>query len=248
VSQAETTARVRETAARLGLDGLLDRRPRQLSGGQQQRVALARAIVRSPAVYAMDEPLSNLDAQLRLRTRTDLKKLQQQLGTTMVYVTHDQGEAMTLGSRVAVMRHGRIEQLGSPLELYGRPANTFVATFVGSPAMNLLDGRLVAPDRCRIGDAEIVVPPTAGEGEIVVGIRPEAATLGAAPVPGGLAARVTVVEPLGSETFVTAEGQGFSMVCRIVSDPPGPGTSVWIVPDPSRVVLFERATGTRLVA
>jgi ABC-type sugar transport system ATPase subunit len=246
VPQAEAAERVRATASRLGLEAFLERRPGQLSGGQQQRVALARAIVRNPAVYAMDEPLSNLDAQLRLRTRTDLKKLQQQLGTTMVYVTHDQGEAMTLGSRVAVMRQGHIEQLGSPLDLYARPTNTFVATFVGSPAMNLLDGQLVAEGRCRVGDVEIAVPRTRGEGDVTIGVRAEAAGLSVTPVPGAIPARSTVIEPLGNETFVTAEGDGLAVVCRTLSEPPPAGSPVWIVPDPARVILFDRATGTRL--
>ena len=132
---------MRAAAERVGLGPLLDRRPAQLSGGQQQRVALARAIVRNPAVYLMDEPLSNLDAQLRLQTRTELKRLHQELGTTMVYVTHDQGEAMTLGGRIAILQNGSIVQVGAPLELYRQPANTFVATFLGSPPMNLLDER-----------------------------------------------------------------------------------------------------------
>src|SRR5262249_7355193 len=136
---AEIDRRVREAAARVGLVDLLSRRPAQLSGGQQQRVAVARAIVRSPTVYLMDEPLSNLDAQLRLQTRTELKRLHRELGTTTIYVTHDQGEAMTLGSRIAIMRGGSIEQVGSPLELYRRPANTFIATFLGSPPMNLIE-------------------------------------------------------------------------------------------------------------
>src|SRR5215212_4286277 len=146
VPTADIDRRVREAAARVGLAELLTRRPAQLSGGQQQRVALARAIVRNPTVYLMDEPLSNLDAQLRLQTRTELKRLHQELGTTMVYVTHDQGEAMTLGTRIAIMRHGTIVQVGTPMELYRRPVNTFVATFLGSPPMNLIaDTRNGAP-------------------------------------------------------------------------------------------------------
>src|SRR3954463_8711394 len=141
---ADIDRRVRESAARVGLENLLARRPAQLSGGQQQRVALARAIVRNPTVSLMDEPLSNLDAQLRLQTRTELKRLHRELGTTMIYVTHDQGEAMTLGGRIAVMKAGAIEQIGTPLDLYRRPVNTFVGPFLGSPPMNLIAGNGIA--------------------------------------------------------------------------------------------------------
>src|SRR3954464_12833237 len=154
IDPGEIDRRVRESASRVGLIDLLARRPAQLSGGQQQRVALARAIVRNPTVYLMDEPLSNLDAQLRLQTRTELKRLHRELGTTMIYVTHDQGEAMTMGTRVAIMKAGAIEQIGAPLDLYQRPVNTFVATFLGSPAMNV------------IGDAISGAP-------VQLGIRPE---------------------------------------------------------------------------
>ena len=139
VETAEIDRRVREAAARVGLMELLGRRPAQLSGGQQQRVALARAIVRNPSVYLMDEPLSNLDAQLRLQTRTELKRLHRDLGTTMIYVTHDQSEAMTLGGRIAVMQRGAIVQIGAPLDLYRQPVNAFVGTFLGSPPMNLIE-------------------------------------------------------------------------------------------------------------
>ena len=139
VDAGEIDRRVRESAARVGLSDLLARRPAQLSGGQQQRVALARAIVRNPTVYLMDEPLSNLDAQLRLQTRTELKRLHRELGTTMIYVTHDQSEAMTLGGRIAIMQRGSIVQIGAPLDLYRHPVNTFVGTFLGSPPMNLIE-------------------------------------------------------------------------------------------------------------
>ena len=139
VDAGEIDRRVREAAARVGLDDLLARRPAQLSGGQQQRVALARAIVRNPTVYLMDEPLSNLDAQLRLQTRTELKRLHRELGTTMIYVTHDQGEAMTLGGRIAIMQRGSSSRSAAPLDLYRQPVNTFVGTFLGSPPMNLIE-------------------------------------------------------------------------------------------------------------
>ena len=161
----EIDRRVRAAASRVALLALLDRRPAQLSGGQQQRVALARAIVRNPSVYLMDEPLSNLDAQLRLQTRTELKRLHKELGTTMVYVTHDQGEAMTLAGRIAILHNGMIVQVGAPLDLYRRPANTFVATFLGCPAMNILDAGQDGTGN-RIGirpeDVQIATTPQAG--------------------------------------------------------------------------------------
>ncbi len=199
VDGAAIDTRVRAAAARVGLEGLLDRRPAQLSGGQQQRVALARAIVRSPAVYLMDEPLSNLDAQLRLQTRTELKRLHQQLGTTMVYVTHDQAEAMTLGGRVAILNHGAVVQIGPPLELYRKPANTFVATFLGSPPMNLLrDSR--------------------GGREVTLGVRPEDVQISATARDGWQEAQVLVVEPMGNESLITLDRDGQRLVAKVDSD------------------------------
>jgi ABC-type sugar transport system ATPase subunit len=210
VPREEIDTRVRAAAARVALDVLLDRRPAQLSGGQQQRVALARAVVRNPAVYLMDEPLSNLDAQLRLQTRTELKRLHHELGTTMVYVTHDQGEAMTLGGRIAVLQHGCIVQVGAPLELYRQPANTFVATFLGSPPMNLL-------------------PSGSSDGATTIGIRPEDVQLSLAPREGWGEARVLVVEPMGSEMLVTLERGSDRIVARTAADLPlQPTASVWM--------------------
>ena len=228
---AEIDRRVREAAARAGLAELLARRPAQLSGGQQQRVALARAIVRSPAVYLMDEPLSNLDAQLRLQTRTELKKLQRELGTTMIYVTHDQGEAMTLGGRVAIMQGGRVVQAGSPLELYRAPANAFVATFLGSPPMNLLR------------------PAEAGSNgaRATIGVRPEDVELQPAAIDGGDDAQVVVVEPMGSETLVTLDFRGQRLVARVGADrmfEPGQRVSVRIPPE--RSLAFD-AHGARIL-
>jgi len=247
VATAERAERIEEAARRLGLWELLSRKPAQLSGGQQQRVALARAIVRNPAVYAMDEPLSNLDAQLRLRTRTELKTLQQQLGTTMIYVTHDQGEAMTLGSRVALMRDGRVEQLATPLELYAHPANTFVATFVGSPAMNLLPGRLTSDTSCDVAGGAIAVRRTPPAGpEVLVGFRAESVRIHASAVPGAIRARVAVVDHLGHETLVTVEVGGVSVVCRRAADGLAPGSEVWLTVDPDRVLLFDAGTRARI--
>jgi multiple sugar transport system ATP-binding protein len=203
VPKEERMARVRETARILDLEPYLDRKPRQLSGGQRQRVAMGRAIVREPAVYLMDEPLSNLDAKLRVQTRTEVVELQTRLGVTMVYVTHDQVEAMTMGDRVAVLKEGMLQQVGAPGRLYHEPSNLFVAGFIGSPAMNLValgDGRPL-----RIGDAELVVdgqstaPLANGSGDITVGFRPEAVRVVG---DGPLRAQIRTVEDLGPEVFV----------------------------------------------
>jgi ABC-type sugar transport system ATPase subunit len=228
VAPATIDSRVRATATRLGLDTLLDRRPAELSGGQQQRVALARAIVRSPAAYLMDEPLSNLDAQLRLQTRTELKRLHQELGATILYVTHDQAEAMTLGSRIAIMQRGSIVQLGSPMDLYRRPVNTFVATFLGSPPMNLLS-------EIRNGS------------QVTLGIRPEDIEVNPAPVDAWESARVVVVEPIGNETLVTLDYRDRPLTARMPADRDvQPGQPVWIQLPPERVHLFDATTGRRV--
>jgi len=219
VAAAEIDRRVREAAARVGLGDLLPRRPAQLSGGQQQRVALARAIVRSPTVYLMDEPLSNLDAQLRLRTRAELKRLHRDLGTTMIYVTHDQGEAMTLGGRIAILQRGRVVQIGTPLDLYRQPANTFVAAFLGSPPMNLIADN--------------------GAGR-TIGIRPEDVELSAARVDGWDEARTLVVEAMGSETLVTLEYRAHRLVARAPGSAPfEAGRTAWIRLPPERTIIFD---------
>jgi ABC-type sugar transport system ATPase subunit len=212
VASAETDRRVRAAAARVSLDALLDRRPAQLSGGQQQRVALARAIVRNPAVYLMDEPLSNLDAQLRLQTRTELKRLHQELGTTMVYVTHDQAEAMTLATRIAIMQHGQIVQVGAPLDLYRRPVNTFVATFLGNPAMNVLSLAGMGPTPPGASGL-----PDTGAG-LQIGIRPEDVKVSLAPMTGWEGATVLVLEPMGSDSLLTLEREGTRIVARVPPD------------------------------
>ena len=223
----EIERRVREAAARVGLVDLLARRPAQLSGGQQQRTALARAIVRNPTVYLMDEPLSNLDAQLRLHTRTELKRLHRELGTTMIYVTHDQGEAMTLGTRIAIMRGGAIEQIGTPLDLYQRPANTFVATFLGTPPMNV------------IGDA-------VNGARRLLGIRPEDVEIATTAADGWHAARVVVVEPMGSETLVTLEYHDQLLVARVSANRSfDPGQALWVNLPAHRSVWFD-SSGRRL--
>jgi len=208
VPRGERSRRVREVASMLGLDDLLDRRPGQLSGGQQQRVAMGRAIVREPQAFLMDEPLSNLDAKLRVSMRTSLQQLHKRLATTTVYVTHDQVEAMTLGQRVAVMRDGKVQQVAAPQRLYEEPANSFVAAFIGSPAMNLVEARL-AGDAVAFGGFSIPLgrarrPRFGGDGRVVLGIRPEAFE-DAAFAPRGLPqieVDVEVLEELGSDAHV----------------------------------------------
>jgi multiple sugar transport system ATP-binding protein len=224
---------VRRAAETLELDALLGRFPDQLSGGQRQRVALARAIVREPAAFLMDEPLSNLDALLRVQTRVELMRLHQQLETTTVYVTHDQVEAMTMGHRVAVMQNGVLQQVGTPDEVYNRPANIFVATFIGSPPMNLLPGTIarengawrfrgegvsLAFDPAALGAAGGALERIAG-GEAHLGIRPESIRL--APAGGeGIAGEVLLLEPVGSDLYLTVEGAGTTLQVRTAPDTP----------------------------
>jgi sn-glycerol 3-phosphate transport system ATP-binding protein len=209
----EIERRVQEAARILGLEGLLPRKPRQLSGGQRQRVAMGRAIVREPAVFLFDEPLSNLDAKLRVQMRIEIRQLQQRLGTTGIYVTHDQVEAMTLGDRLMVMNDGLIEQVGTPLEVYARPASTFVAGFIGSPAMNFLDATL-SEDGATVRAGEMALPLAsplcahAGQ-PVTLGLRPEHLTL-AGPTDAALTLEVSLVEALGADTVVhgrTAAGR-----------------------------------------
>ena len=201
-------------------------RPAQLSGGQQQRVALARAIVRNPTVYLMDEPLSNLDAQLRLQTRTELKRLHRELGTTMIYVTHDQSEAMTLGGRIAIMQRGVIVQIGAPLDLYRQPVNTFVGTFLGSPPMNLIE-------ESRHGTA------------VTIGVRAEDVVVTARRPPDPTRPASLVVEPMGSETLLTLEYRAQRLVARVAGDARfEPGQTAWINLPPDRVLTFD-ASGDR---
>ncbi len=214
----EIESRVQEVARMLGIDQLLDRRPGALSGGQQQRVAMGRAIIRQPAAFLMDEPLSNLDAKLRVGMRTSLQQLHSQIGTTTIYVTHDQVEAMTLGQRVAVMRDGVVQQVDVPQRLYKEPANLFVAAFIGSPSMNLLEGAL-AGDAVTLGSFSIPLdrerrPPALTDGRVVVGIRPEAFEDAAFAEPGlpQIEVRVEVLEELGSDAFIFFEADANAVV------------------------------------
>jgi len=251
-SREEIQARVARSAEILGLGPLLHRLPRELSGGQRQRVAMGRAIVRDPQVFLFDEPLSNLDAKLRVAMRAEIKGLHQRLKTTTVYVTHDQVEAMTMADRIVVMHDGIVEQIGEPLELYDRPRNVFVAGFIGSPAMNFVKGSL----RADAGKAEFVaegglrfpvanLPGTAAGNAVTFGVRPEHLVIS----PDGIPVEVVVVEPTGSETQVNVKSGQQEFVClfrdRLL---PKPGETIRVSPLPEHVHLFDAETGRRLAA
>ncbi len=251
--QATIDAKVARAAEILGLGELLERYPRQLSGGQRQRVAMGRAIVRDPQVFLFDEPLSNLDAKLRVAMRSEIKELHLRLKTTSIYVTHDQIEAMTMGDQIVVMRDGRIEQTGSPLELYDRPANQFVAGFIGSPAMNFLPGtlrRAGSSSFVELNDGTRLDAPGGSDGAdgqpIVFGTRPEHLVLADT---GGIPARVVVMEPTGMDTFIACrhEGIDLSAVFRERYDFE-PGSTIHLVPDMQRAHLFDAGSGQRLAA
>ena len=252
VAKAERDAAVAQAADRLQITPLLDRRPGALSGGQRQRVAIGRALVRNPAIFLFDEPLSNLDAKLRLETRTEIKRLHQSLGKTMIYVTHDQIEAMTLATRIAVMNGGQIEQLGTPEEVYRRPASLFVAGFVGSPGMNLLPGR-IAKGQILLDGAEVSLSAPDGlkwldDGRAVtVGIRPENLSLAAAEATNAIPAIVEVVELTGPEKLVTLRLGAHSLVASM---PPmtdiHPGDACKLDPLAGTMLLFDTVSGQRL--
>ncbi len=242
----EIAERVRPAAEILGLDTLLDRYPRQLSGGQRQRVAMGRAIVRDPKVFLFDEPLSNLDAKLRVSMRAEIKNLHRRLGTTIVYVTHDQIEAMTMADKIVVMRDGRIEQVGKPLDLYDAPANVFVAGFIGSPAMNFLKGGVESGAGFALpGGIKVALPQTQTlpKGEAVLGIRPEHTRIGE----GGLPLTVEVIEPTGSEMMVVGKIGGQTMSClfreRLSLQI---GEIIPVLFDTPKVHLFDHDGGQRL--
>jgi multiple sugar transport system ATP-binding protein len=252
VPAEERKKRVADAAKILGLEEFLERKPKALSGGQRQRVAMGRAIVRNPQVFCMDEPLSNLDAKMRVQTRTDIAKLQADLGVTTVYVTHDQVEAMTMGDRVAVMKLGELQQVDTPLGLYDRPVNLFVAGFIGSPQMNLLEA--TAHDgQAKIGDYLVPVDPTASkkmQGRITVGVRPEAWRL-VSESEGGLPVRVTVVEELGADAFVYGssgvEGTPNNIIVRVNGrDSVHKGDTIHVTTDPKHVHVFDTESGARL--
>ncbi|MCE6959097.1 sn-glycerol-3-phosphate ABC transporter ATP-binding protein UgpC [Cereibacter sphaeroides] len=247
--KAEIDAKVRKAAEILDLTKYLDRYPKALSGGQRQRVAMGRAIVRDPQVFLFDEPLSNLDAKLRVTMRLEIKELHQRLKTTIVYVTHDQIEAMTMADKIVVMRDGRVEQVGAPLDLYDNPQNIFVAGFIGSPSMNFIHGRIASSSGRKVfrseGGLELPVPETrAAEGQAVTyGIRPEHIQVG----PGGIPVKVVVLEPTGSETQIFARSGG-ELIDAIVKDriQARPGDEIGYHIDPARVHLFDRQSEKRI--
>lgn len=251
LSEVDKRKRIAETAQLLGLEALLDRRPSQLSGGQRQRVAIGRAMVRDPAAFLFDEPLSNLDAQLRAQMRLEIKKLHQKLGKTIVFVTHDQVEAMTMADRIVVMRDGRILQVGTPIELYENPADVFTARFIGSPAMNLLPAKLASKSSGLVAELDGVgfhIPLESGfrlakaGARVLVGVRPHDLTVGGSGVTMGmtLAGKVSVVEPLGSETLVHIDALGTSVIANAPGKaPPKAGELVHAYAPPGSLYLFD---------
>ena len=256
--KAEIEARVQEAARILDLEDYLERKPRQLSGGQRQRVAMGRAIVREPSVFLMDEPLSNLDAKLRVATRSQIAALQRRLGVTTLYVTHDQVEAMTMGDRVAVMKDGLLQQIDTPRALYDAPVNAFVAGFIGSPAMNLIEGT-IASDGITIGSTVVPVPRAlqmaVGSGRVTVGLRPEALEV-AGEDGAGIPAVVNLVEELGSEAYVYCQlAENANDAITAVPDvivrvdahrSPSSGDKIELRVKEGSVLLFDSESGARI--
>jgi multiple sugar transport system ATP-binding protein len=254
VGRAERREKAAATGARLALGGLMERRPAQLSDGQRQRVALARAMAARPTVFLLDEPLSGLDARLRLEARTSLKRLQHDLGVTTVFVTHDQAEALALADRIAVMEAGRIRQLGTPREVFQRPADLFVAGFVGSTPMNLLEGSCVPGDgetatswghRLDVAGVHLPVPEeivtelSPGD-RVIVGVRPEYLTES----PDGIEGKVEIVENLGTTSLVTLTTAGPSIQVTVPEDrEPAPGTTMRVAPEPGRLLVYRADDG-----
>ncbi len=251
ISEAERLIddRVRAVAKMLQIDPLLGRQPRQLSGGQKQRVALGRAMARNPQVFLMDEPLSNLDAKLRMETRAQIVKLQRQLGITTIYVTHDQVEAMTMGHRIAVMNQGQIQQVATPLDLYNRPANRFVAGFIGSPPMNMISVQVQAPFLLVHPEFRLSLPSQwddlllpYDQREALLGIRPEHLSL-ALPAPKNIRGHITHMEALGSETYLTVQGEGLTLLAKIPPDEVvRVGDQVWLAIAAEKAHLFDPTT------
>ena len=244
--------RVRTVAETLGLDVLMDRHPGQLSGGQRQRVAMGRAMVRDPGVFLFDEPLSNLDAKLRVQMRTEIRHLHQRINATSVYVTHDQIEAMTMADRIVVMNNGVIEQSGAPLELFDDPANVFVATFLGAPSINLLDGRVVGREgelSVRLFDGSVVpvpdLPASLADATVLLGVRPHQLEIDEQG--GPIRATVKVVEPTGVETFIFSDFEGQEVACQMPRRvAPGQDDAIRLSPSPGAILLFDKETGVRL--
>ena len=246
---AEIERRVNVVAEILGIEELLERRPKQLSGGQRQRVALGRAIVREPAAFLFDEPLSNLDAKLRTSMRGELIKLHKRLEATIVYVTHDQVEAMTMGELVVVMKDGVIQQQGEPLEIYNDPVNIFVAEFIGSPSMNFFDGIVNRDNGMAVASngLKIELPSGSANGPIVFGLRPEHLQTDSQPGLQAIDGTVEVVEPLGAETILEISVRDTTLLARIKGELlPAIGSAMRFYVDPNRIYLFRKEDGTRI--
>ncbi len=260
VGKAEIDQRIKRAASILGIEHLLNRRPRELSGGQQQRVALGRAIVRDPKVFLMDEPLSNLDAKLRVQMRAELKRLHQELHSTNIYVTHDQLEAMTMADKIAILRDGTLQQFGTPDEVFGRPVNMFVAGFIGSPAMNFLAGKLVSRDgqpvvqgeagwAFALDGASARKAARARSSDVVLGVRHSHVRLSLEPKAGAATAKVYAVEPTGDITYVHVKLNDDLIVASV--EPPFPGQAddtVWVELDQEHLHVFDGQTQEALVA
>ncbi len=261
--KAEIEARVREAASILGIEEYLDRKPKALSGGQRQRVAVGRAIVRKPKVFLFDEPLSNLDAKLRVQMRTEISKLHQRLGATMIYVTHDQTEAMTMGNKIVLMKDGHVQQIDSPLEIYSKPKNKFVAGFIGSPAMNFFDGRIEKRRSLVFVEHEggLTLPLTKKDEvrlkayigkEITLGLRPEHcsdATAGGRSTSSAISVHVEVVEPMGHEIYIyfSTKKNGRQYVARVSAESnPKVGKTFTLLPDLSKAHFFDPVTSEAL--
>lgn len=252
----EIDNKVKEVAELLQIEGLLGRKPDELSGGERQRVALGRALVRKPTIFLMDEPLSNLDAKLRIYMRAELKALHRSLGITTIYVTHDQVEAMTMADRIAIFNEGRLQQIGEPEELYGSPTNVFVAGFIGSPPMNMVEGALIEDKRgvrleaedffLDLTDLRDILQPYIGK-SVVVGIRPQDMTIYDGPVEGGIEAKVYVVEPLGGEAIVDLHIGKSLFKVEVLQAKWNPEEKVWVRFDKSKIHLFDKNSGKAIV-
>lgn len=249
LSKDEIHGKVKQTAEMMGIENLLGKKPGDLSGGQQQRVALGRAIVRDPAVFLMDEPLSNLDAKLRTTMRTELQNLQQELGVTTIYVTHDQTEAMTMGDRIAILNNGKLQQIGTPLECYHQPQNRFVAGFIGSPSMNFLTverhgNTFQHPDFEYILSDEVVNELTDNRTELVLGIRPEDIELVKEPTDNSIPATAQVVEPTGDVSYVYIPFDDKTITVSVTGDTPvQDGQRLYLIFPPEKIHLFDAASG-----
>jgi multiple sugar transport system ATP-binding protein len=255
IPKDQRDAVIARVARMLQIEPLLDRRPAQLSGGQRQRVAMGRALARNPAVFLFDEPLSNLDAKLRVEMRAEIKALHQRLGTTIVYVTHDQVEAMTLGDRIAVMKDGHVMQFGTPSDIYDRPANMYVAGFIGSPTMNFIPAALRSSGggcALRVEGLDHVLPlpgrmPPAGEEKVILGLRPEHARPVAPGTPGALPVAIDLVEPTGADTYAMGTLGATRVTLRFApKETPAVGETAWVVPDLAAATLFDPVTEQRL--